>query len=193
MFTKGKCSDNRSFYDLDMLKEAKRPIDKLYEYVIYHNNNLPKYYKRNTALKYFNDITLQLVLDFKLSANTHIKELINNVLLYGSLYHLAQINHFNNLYIEYTTFPLINQNEQESIMREIKSIAVLFYKEDTLLYNITCLELLYFFSLIINSAYSWICIDYISNGNRNHQYVISTETYDNMCRNDLYKTRTAII
>ena len=179
MFMNVKCSDNRSYYDLDVLKHATRPIDKLYEYIIYHNSNLPKYYKRNSAFKQFNNVTLQLVLDFKVPAKAHIDQLLNNKLEFGTLYHLEKVYKFNSLYIEYENFPLIEPNE--NIMKEIKDIAVKFFHENTTSYNITCLELLYFFALLVNPTYNWIIIDYLSNGNKTHQYIISTETYSKQC------------
>lgn len=182
MFMNVKCLDNRPYFDLELLKKANRPIDELYQFVIYNNNNLTKYYKKNTAFNQFNDITKQLVLDFKLSAKSHIENLINNTSKYGILYSLAKVTKFNTLYIDYTTFPLIDQRDHDTIMNEIKNIANKFYAENTYLYNITCLELIYFFSVIVNPSYNWITMDYLSNSNKTHQYVISTDTYSTECK-----------
>lgn len=180
---KKKCPDNRSFYDLDVLKKSNRSIDKLFQFTISHNKNLPKYYKRNSAFHQFNDITLQLVLDFGILAKSHIDELIHNTLQYGSLYELARMTKFNNINVDYATFPLIHQEKRVEIMEEIKSIASKFYSLDTLFFNITCLEILYFFALLVNPTYNWITIDYLSHGNKNHQYIINIETYSEGCKN----------
>lgn len=184
---KVKCADNRTFYDIDILKNAQRPIDELFQYVIYHHSNLPKYYQSNSAFKELHNVTLQLVLDFKLKAVAHIEELKNNLLKYGTLYHLAQTYNLNRLYIEYTTFPLINIEEQDAILKEIQTIALESDTENSLLFNITCLELLYFFALIVNPDYNWITIDYLSYGNKNHQYTISADTYMNHCHQGVPK------
>lgn len=172
-----RCSDIRDYYDLELLKEAKRPIDELYKYVIFHNNNLPKYYKQSSSFKQFNNITLQLVLDFKLLAKAHIEQLLSNKLEYGTLYHLKDVYKFNSLYVEYENFPLI----EPDVMNEIKNMAKQFFRENSTSYNITCLELLYFFALIVNPSYNWITIDYLSQGNKSHQYILSTDTYPKQC------------
>lgn len=176
------CPKNQTYFDIEILKKANRPIDKLYNLVIYHNPNLPKYYQINTGDKTFRNVTLQLVLDFKITANYHIKELINNTLNYGSLHHLAQTQNFIHLNVNYLSFPLIEIEKREEIMKEIENIASIFYKPNTLLFNVTCLELLYFFAVLVNPNYNWITIDYISNCNKNHQYVMSAETYKNCHR-----------
>lgn len=176
MFQKN-CPDNRIFYDLEVLKNSNRPIDKLFDFIITHNKNLPKYYKKNLAFKEFNNVTLQLVLDFSVLAKSHISELINNSLQYGTLYSLAKLTKFNNMYIDYTIFPLIDQEKRDDIMKEIKNIALKYYPKTNLNFDITCLELLYFFGLLVNPTCNWITIDYLSNGNKNHQYIINCETY----------------
>lgn len=181
MFLDVKCIDNRSYYDLDILKNANRPIDKLLNVFIYNHSNLKNYYKKNLALKQFNNISLQLVLDFKIGAKTHIESLISNPIEYGTLYYLAKQNLFNILYIDYSTFPLIEQEQKDCIMKEIYIIAEKYHKKGTVLFDITCLELLYFFALIVNPTYNWITMDYVSNCNKVHQYVISVETYDSKC------------
>lgn len=181
MFQKN-CPDNRSFYDLEVLKYSNRPIDKLLEFLITHNKNLHKYYKRNLAFQQFNNVTLQLVLDFSILAKSHIDELIHNPLQYGTLYSLAKITKFNNMYIDYSIFPLIDQEKRDDIMKEINFLAMKFYPKNTLLYSITCLELLYFFALLVNPSHNWITIDYLSNGNKNHQYILNMETYYATCK-----------
>lgn len=183
---KENCPDNRSFYDLEVLKKSNRSIDKLIQFTISHNKNLPKYYKRNLAFHQFNDITLQLVLDFGILAKAHIHELIHNMLQYGSLYELAKITKFNNMHIDYSTFPLIEQEKRDEIMKEIKFIASKYYSPGNLLYNITCLEILYFFALLVNPSYNWITIDYLSHANKSHQYLISIETYSKGCENKYF-------
>lgn len=180
---KQNCPDNRKFYDLEVLKKSNRSIDKLIQFTISHNKNLPKYYKRNLAFHQFNDITLQLVLDFSILAKTHIHELINNMLQYGTLYQLAKTSKFNNLHIDYSTFPLIEQEKREEIMKQIKFIVSQYYSPSNLLfYNITYLEILYFFALLVNPSYNWITIDYLSQGNKSHQYLISIESYSKGCK-----------
>lgn len=181
MFLNVKCLDNRSYYDLDILKKAVRPIDKLFSLFIFNHPNLNKYYNKNSALKQFNNISLQLVLDFKIGAKNHIDTLINNSLQYGTLYYIANQNLFNMLYIDYSTFPLIVQEEKECILKEIQTLALKFFKRGSIFYDITCLELLYFFALIVNPTFNWITIDYVSNCNKMHQYVISTQTYHSKC------------
>lgn len=182
MFSNVKCLDNRSYYDLDILNKAKRPIDNLLQLFIYNNPNLNKYYNRNSALKSFNNISLQLVLDFKIGAKKHIDMLITNSLQYGTLYYLFEQNLFNMLDIDYSIFPFIVQEEKDLIMTEIHKIALKYSKKGLTCYDITCLELLYFFALIVNPNHNWITIDYISKCNKRHQYVINIQTYSSKCK-----------
>lgn len=165
------CSKSVEFFDLKHLKKAKRNVDEFIYKEQFENPNLKNYYRRNNAMKQFNDITLQLVQDFKHRAHIYIKHLMANPHDYGILYLLAENKTFNLLYIEYTTFPLINQPEKKAIMKEIEAMAS-SYCTDPLRYKITCLELLYFYALLVNPEYNWVIMDYISYGNKNHQYVI---------------------
>lgn len=181
MFLNIKCSDNRSYYDLDILKKANRPIDALISSFIHKNHNLNKYYSKNSALTQFNNITLRLVLDFKVGAKNHIDMLMNNSLQYGTFYYMTKQVLFNMLYIDCLSFPLIVQEEKDCIMKEIQIIALKYFKKGTVFYDITCLELLYFFALLVNPTFNWITIDYISKCNKMHQYVISAETYNSKC------------
>lgn len=165
------CPRNEEYFDLEHLKKAKRKVDDLISQIHFQNPNLKNYYRRNNAMKQFNDITLQLIRDFKHRANLYVNHLIANKHDYGILYLLAENKTFNFLYIEYTTFPLIHQQEKKTIIKEIETIAS-NYCTNPLQYKITCLELLYFFALLVNPDYNWVIMDYISYGNKNHQYIM---------------------
>lgn len=158
------CKKNEEYFDLKFLSMSKRKVDNLIEETRFKFPNLKNYYKRNHALKQFNDITLQLVEDFESYAKTYIQFLITNKNDYGILYLLAQNKLFNLLYIEYITFPLIDLKNKKVIIEKIEKIA-----QNN---KISCLELLYFFALLVNPNYNWITMDYIANGNKNHQYVV---------------------
>lgn len=163
------CPNNVEFFDLEYLKASKLKKDVLVDEIKFQNANLTKYYRRNNAIKQFNDVTMNLVRDFKHRANKYIDHLRANKHDYGTLYLLANSNTFNLLYIEYCTFPLIHQPEKKSIIQEIEKMAS---ATNALEFKITCLELLYFYALLVNPDYNWVIIDYISNGNKNHQYVM---------------------
>lgn len=165
------CKKDTEFFDLEYLKKSKSKVDNLIDEVRFQNPNLKNYYRQNNALVMFNDVTVQLVKDFRYRANAYINHLITNKHEYGILYLLAQEKTFNVLYIEYTTFPLVHQPEKKEIMKEIEKMANNHFK-DPLMNKITCLELLYFYALLVNPNYNWIIMDYISNGNKNHQYVM---------------------
>lgn len=159
------------FFDLNHLKDAKRKVDTLIAKEWQQNPNLKNYYRKNNAMPEFNDITIQLVQDFKHRAQVYIEHIIANKHDYGTLYLLAQSKTFNYLYIEYTTFPFIYHQEKKTVMTEIEMMAKQYFTE-RLLFKITCLELLYFYALLVNPKYNWIIMDYISSGNKNHQYVL---------------------
>lgn len=166
------CIDVEIYYDIEFLKKSKRNVDSLIENIRFQNPNLKNYYRKNNALRKFNDITLQLVKDFKSYAESHVKFLMNNKQEYGILYLMAFSKQFNLVHIEYTNFPLISQKEKKNIMKEIEEIAQTINNKNNLLYSITCIELLFFYALLVNPEYNWVIMDYISFANKNHQYVI---------------------
>lgn len=170
------------FFDLTHLKDEKRKVDTLIAKERQQNPNLKNYYRINNAMPEFNDITTQLIQDFKHRAQVYIEHIIANKYDYGTLYLLAQSKTFNYLYIEYTTFPLIYHQEKKLVMAEIEKMAKHYYT-DQLMYKITCLELLYFYALLVNPKYNWIIMDYISCGNKNHQYVMSDHHRQNQANN----------
>lgn len=158
------CKDNVEYFDLKYLLNSKRKVDKLIADVRFNYPNLKNYYRRNHALKQFNDVTLQLITDFQSHAQSYIQFLKNNKLDYGLLYLLADNTLFNLLYLEYNTFPLIHLKDRKTIVEKIEEMG----QKD----KITCLELFYFYALLVNPDYNWITIDYITNGNKNHQYAV---------------------
>lgn len=160
------------FFDLEYLKESKSKVDKLIDEIKFQNSNLKNYYTQNNALTMFNDVTLQLVRDYRNQAKVYINHLIANKHEYGILYLLGKAKTFNILYIEYCTFPLVHQIDKKEIMKEIETMASKHFENDPLMHKITCLELLYFYALLVNPDYNWVIMDYISNGNKNHQYVM---------------------
>lgn len=165
--------DNVEFYDIEYLKSSKIKADDLIENVKFQNPNLINYHRRNNALPMFNDISLKLVKDFAHYAHAYVRHLISNKFEFAILYYLAKEKTFTSLYIEYMTFPLVNQPEKKEIIKEIEKMALVFYENSHCVeYKITCMELLYFYALLINPDYNWVIMDYINNGNKNHQYLV---------------------
>lgn len=171
------CRSEEEYFDLEFLKDSKINIDKVVQYVIYQNPRVKQFEIRNGALKQFNNVTLDLVKNYKYMAESHIKHLLANKQEYGVLYRIAESKKFNSVYVEYSMFPLIDPMEKRQIMKEVDDIAKDFFKPYSLMYNITCLEILYFFALLVNPDSNWITMDYISNGNKNHQYVVSSREH----------------
>ena len=105
----------------------------------------------------------------------YISKLINEQEKYGYLYYLYHKNLIISLRIGLEGSNLIlNNKDFDEIMLEIHKIAGLFFSSNDPRYNITRLELMYFYTLLVNPGLTWISLDYLIKGNRYHSYLIAS-------------------
>lgn len=157
------------YYDLKVLKNSTRKIDELIRYVANQNQELKRYRVRNRTLPEMFDVTPKLVQDFRRQALSHVRHVLDNLKEYGDLYRIAKENHFNTVEIDLLGFPLVCN--RYDVMEKIEEYAQTFYKKGCLEFHITCLYLLYFYALLVNPDLNWTILDYLTQGNRNHQYL----------------------
>lgn len=163
-------------YDLNLLIKSELPIDRLIRFVSSKNRHLLKMYQiPNRIWDMFYDIAPELIKAFSRDAHAHIQHIKENhekniTPKYSYLFLLAEKNSelFNSVNLDYEHFPLMLQSE--FALKEIRTIAQKYSKPHTNEFDATCLYLIYFYALLINPDYNWTVMDYISNGNKYHQF-----------------------
>lgn len=159
----------KTYYDLDLLKSSRLPIDKLVQGVVSkHKERLKKFQKRNNVWPNMFDVTVDLVNAFKHEAYVYVQKILENTKRYGYLYLVTRDERTTEAYFDVDSFQLV-RNRWE-VLRLIKKQAEWFSKPDTHHFDATCLYLIYFYALLVNPEANWITMDYINGGNRYHQY-----------------------
>lgn len=160
---------NEDYYDLKVLEKTRRKIDGLIDYVVHQNPQLSSYKVPSPTMSGMFNVTLALVKDFRCQVLSHIRHVLDNLSVYGNLYALAKMDHFNTFEIEYTHFPLLcNRHE---VLSKIEEYAQTFFPKDGIDFQVTCLYMLYFLGLLVNPKLNWTIMDYLTQGNCNHQYL----------------------
>lgn len=165
----------QEYYDLKELKRQNLRLDRLVDYVKMQNEfRLKKYEKKSRLLRGFNNVTEELVRDFKPDAIAHIQSIKSALPEYGFLYNIVDDKHALShvVYIKYDDFPLM---ENRNVSRNIQAIASQFFPKDTDHFDATCLYLLIFYALLVNRHANWITIDYVTNCNLDHHYALHVD------------------
>lgn len=152
-------------YDLNLLSLAKLPIDSLVKPITMRSRS------ENRMWKGLNDVTPEIVDGYARDAKRYVRQIKASPSVYGYLYFVAENSgqwhtapHF-----DYMHFPLMKH--QQCVLSRIKKLALeTGSKPNTNEMDATCLYLLYFYALLINPSLNWITVDYLSNGNRYHQF-----------------------
>lgn len=166
-----KMSCSLKLYDIDLLSKANLPIDRLCKHVTSFNiSTIRQLTTKSRIWKDFYDITPELVSAFEAQAYAHVKYLKENKSQYGYLYFIAENNKdwFNTAHFEYEQFPLMVNRPK--VLNAIRRIAQRISPSETIEFDATCLYLLYFYGLLANPHSNWITMDYLTNGNKHHQY-----------------------
>lgn len=161
----------KEYYDLKLLSLAKLPIDTLVRSVSSkHLFEIGQMRSPSRLYEMFYDVTPRLIDTLSKEGEEHIKQIKENVNLYGYLYFIAEHNGewYTAAHFDYQQFPLMK--DRESVLRRIRKMAEKISKPNTTEFDATCLYLLYFYALLVNPLSNWITIDYLANGNRYHQY-----------------------
>lgn len=163
------------YYDLNLLSKGDIYIDKLIQRVSLNNSILLQHFRQpNRIWKEFFDITPKLVRAYSSKAYEHILHIKEDHKetnpKFDFLYFLSDENEkmYNSVYFNYENFPLMV--EKDEVLNEIRKIAQKFSVPNTNEFDATCLYLIYFYACIINKDSNWITMDYITNGNKYHQY-----------------------
>lgn len=119
-------------------------------------------------------ITLELVKcpTVQQMAKTYIEHLLKNKNDCGYLYFLINQPLFVKLDIRFNGEMAIQCSRRDEIVTIIEDLAKTWARENTMLYEVTRLELLYFLVLLINPHLNWVAVDFLLKGTRNHTHLI---------------------
>ncbi|GBN13107.1 hypothetical protein AVEN_257688-1 [Araneus ventricosus] len=122
-------------------------------------------------------ITLEMVRNPQIvsAAKEYITELLKDKQEYGYLYHLANQKLLIKFDVKFNPELAIECRRYEDVLNIIEKLAKEWFCKDTLMYEITRLELLYFFILLINENMNWIMVDYFLQGSntKGHAHLIA--------------------
>ena len=154
------------------LKLQNHRLDWLVDTIVESNKfALQKHKVKSFIFPGYNNVTVDLVQEFKPYAIAFMKRVQGDKPEYGYLYNIIDEKHCLNhsVYLKWEEFPLI----QGQVMHEIHQIAQMFAKPPTEEYDATMLYLLMFYTLLVNSEHTnWVTIEYLTNCNKDHQYAI---------------------
>lgn len=120
-------------------------------------------------------ITLELVQNPRVVAvaKTYIDRLLKNKLEYGYLYYLQEQQLSHKLDIQFNGEVVIECARYDQVVEAIDNLAKEWACVNTLMYEITRLELLYFFTLLMNPIFNWITVDFIVQGAKGYAHLIA--------------------
>lgn len=167
---------------IEILKKLKLDVDILLDTLI-REENLEEIISRcrcpQTSFgSLLNQVPLNLVRDEKILkvARKYISRLLGDTHKYGYLYFLSSKRLIVPLNIQLHAKTVIQCCWHGPILQVIHHSAKEFACEHTVKYQITCLELLYFFVRLMNREFSWISVDYLLQGAVRHALLVGNPT-----------------
>lgn len=162
--------------DIERIKFKKTPPDELIR-VLRSNFDISKLIKVHRFQPFSSYVTQALVSDPQVVtlAKRYIIELMRNKERYGFLYLLNSQRLLIPLNLNFNGELVIDPENHEIIHAMIQEIAKDFTCPSihNLTYEITKIELLYFFTLFVNIHLNWITVDNILKCNKVHSYLMS--------------------
>lgn len=169
--------------EFDLLVVYRTPIDDLIDERYRHRIDLSTcggggggVLKRHFHKPFANYVSLGLIESIGDEiAHDYIHNLVCDKETYGYLYHLAnqrllmplsiQVNGGGDLVVDCAS--------RDAVYKRIDSIVENFFDPGPRMFEITRLELLYFYTLIANPHLTWILVDHLLKGNQFHDYLVS--------------------
>jgi hypothetical protein len=154
-------------FDAEYLNNIQTPVDPIIKKILYSDLFKLRDYNNKGILG--NNITLDLVKNYARYGELYLRKILN----VSKLFAIEKMTKINNMNIHYNNFIFLDNSQQCEILREIRFIAEKVIPEQYgLRFRIACLELLYFFTILVNPSYNWVMVDFLSHCNKNHQYLV---------------------
>lgn len=153
--------------DIEKLKLIQTPPDDLIS-VLRTDFDISKFIKIHKLQPFTSYVTHALVSDTEIvkTAKKYIVELLKNKSRYGFLYYLNTKKLIVPLHFNFNGELIIDPQHHHMIVNDIHNIAKDFACTDNLIFEITKIELLYFFTLLINVHLNWVTVDHILGCNK---------------------------
>lgn len=160
--------------DIEKVLKLRTPVDDLIN-VFRNDLDVSKFIKFHKFKPFTSYVTLSLVTDVEAIklAKKYIMELLRNQSKYGFLYFLNTKKLIMPLHIAFNGDLIIDPQNHFEISKVLDEIARDFTcpNENEAMYEITKIELLYFFTLMVNNHLTWVTIDHILKCNKFHGYL----------------------
>ncbi|GIY03991.1 uncharacterized protein CDAR_304841 [Caerostris darwini] len=137
--------------------------------------NIVKSLRKPNLFKAFEfSVTLELVQNetVKKAAKTYIYRLLAEKEKFGYLYFLLNQRMAVPLDVQFNGELVIESENFDQVVETIEKMAQEF-NCNTRIFEVTCVELLYFFTMLVNPYVKWIAVDYALQCARTHAYLIS--------------------
>lgn len=159
--------------DVKYLKSCKTPYDHLIK-LFRDNTDITPFFKLHKIKPFTSYITHQLVTDPNVvkMARDYIVELLKNKPKYGLLYHINAQKLIIPPHFQFNGELVIDPQHYHPIVHIIQDIAQDFSCPDHSIYEITKIELLYFFTLFVNVHLNWMTVDHLLGCNKTHSYLV---------------------
>lgn len=170
---------------MEHLKELRLPVDDLVDQT-YRKEDWGKIYGRPHGFKpHFRlVITLPMVQDERVRklARDYVSKLLQDREKFGYLYFLASKKLVVPLNLQFSGELVIDESQFAAVRKEIEDLARGFACPYSDTYAVTCLEILYFYTMLLNPHLNWITVDYLLRGNKSHDYLILQKLNDDRSR-----------
>lgn len=133
-----------------------------------------KYHKFHKFLPFTSRVTLNLVKEEASAARKYVLQLLQEKEQYGYLYFLNTKPLLVPLNLQFNPELVVDPEQYDEIVAEIDRLAKMFACPPSTLFEITRIELLYFFTLLVNEKLTWIAVDHLIRGNKSHDYLLSS-------------------
>lgn len=167
---------------MNRLKKLIIPVDNLMQKKYRPElGHVSKYASFHKFLPFTSFVTLDLVKDPKVSAaaRDYIFKLLQDKEKYGYLYFLNSQNLLIPLNVQFNGELVFEMCRHNSIVEEIDKMAKQFTcSSNELFFEITRIELLYFFTMLMNPHLNWIVVDSMLRCNKNHDYLIANLAFN---------------
>lgn len=176
---------------LNKLHQLKLPIDLLVKDIQEQFDLKTEPIKTCTSL-FLKPIKLEMVKDSKFVAAVihYIDTLLKNPTEYGYLYVLWKKNMMIPLDIHFCGESAIEVNKHDEVVLELNNLAKKWAVENSIMYEITRLEILYFFVLILNPQLNWITVDFLLGGTRREGHAHLLADPSRLLRNKIKQCTT---
>lgn len=120
-------------------------------------------------------VSLEMVMHPKLrdAARKYISKLLEEKEKYGYIYYLSGQSLLMPLAIQFRGIELFTETEErDRITKAIEALASEFACRSSIIYEITMVEIYYFFIRLVNPKLSWLAVEYMINSVKLHAHLL---------------------